>query len=655
MKVASAFRSHLGASIAAIATIAAGTTGAVISTHTHARLVAAQGDAVLLADIANETGDTLFDRSLAAAATVALQQSNRVSVYPRVRVPVVYRLMEISNPATPLSFDLAREVAQRDRVRFVVGLRVTRRDAGYLVSAQLADVMAKRTVPEFSGRARAQSDVLDALDGVMVQVRRALGESGRQMAEHHVPLPGVTTASLAALQSYADGGGAWGRGEYRLALEYWQRAIDLDTSFAMAYGALGGAEYYLHNRDDGERNFDEAFRRTGRLTEWELLELRARRADARHSVDSAIALARLRAERFPNVFTYLDLGGVLLRNNRDAEAFDALRKVIAMDSARAPAWIQIATLQGRAGHRDSAVAAYRHAVALDSTLVVQNNINNEFGGTLVELGNFAAAESLFRRMTAVPRLYEQSLGYRSLGFTALWQGRLDEAVDNFRRAAELTAQQPSALSEGRNRLLMASVDRAANRPDSANAQIDRVMTLIGDHGYEPAMLGIVAYQCALLGRGRDVDAVARLTHARARADDAIDQGSVAFVDGVADLAHHRPDSALAALRRADAFPWNLPRMMLRAEAFNALGQRDSARTVLVAANGARQFGSEGEDDWLRSAVLLGDALLEAHDTAGATRAYQSLLKQWRDAPGTTPDVALASRRLTAIAAHSGRH
>jgi predicted negative regulator of RcsB-dependent stress response len=202
---------------------------------------------------------------------------------------------------------------------------------------------------------------------------------------------------------------------------------------------------------------------------------------------------------------------------------------------------------------------------------------------------------------------------------------------------------------------MASVNRAANRPDSANAQIDRVMTLIGDHGYEPAMLGIVAYQCALLGRGRDVDAVARLTHARARADDAIDQGSVAFVDGVADLAHHRPDSALAALRRADAFPWNLPRMMLRAEAFNALGQRDSARTVLVAANGARQFGSEGEDDWLRSAVLLGDALLEAHDTAGATRAYQSLLKQWRDAPGTTPDVALASRRLTAIAAHSGRH
>jgi len=655
MTAVSALRARPALSIAVLAVVVTGVTAGVVRGLTGRRVDAAQGERVLLADVANETGDTLFDRSLAAAATVALQQSSRLTVYPRAQVPAIYRMMEIANPSTPLSLDLAQEVAQRGHVRFVVALRVARRGTGYLLNARLVDGLAHRTVTDFSRQSRTQNDVLYALDGLMVSVRRTLGESGHQTWDHRAPLPVVTTSSLAALKSYADGGAAWQRGDYRVAVEYWQRAVDLDTGFAMAYGALGGASYFMHDRYDGERYYESAFRRTERLTDWEQLALRARRAGDRQSTDSALLLARLRVERYPNAYTYMDLGGLLMRARHDADALAALRQVLGMDSRSVEAWIDIATVHARAGRPDSAIAAYQRAAAIDSTILYRDNINNEYGGALVEAARFAQADSVFRRMTTVSGLYNQSLGFRSLGFLALWRGQLDEATTNFRRAAELMRQQPSALSEGRNRLLIASVARAAGHIGAANVELDRVMQLIGANGFEPAMLGIVAYQNALLGRTRDVDATARLARARARADNAIDQGSIAFIDAVAGLVHNHPDSAVANVGRAASFPWPQPRIMVRAEAFAALGQRDSARAALRELNGQRAFGSEGEDDWLRSPLLLGDALLAAHDTAGATQAYQRLLDQWRDASPATPDLASARRRLASIAAAHPRH
>jgi len=655
MTAVSALRARPALSIAVLAVVVTGVTASMVRGLAGRRVAAAQGERVLLADVANETGDTLFDRSLAAAATVALQQSSRLSVYPRTQVPAIYRMMEIANPSTPLSLDLAQEVAQRGHVRFVVALRVARRGTGYLLNARLVDALAHRTVTDVSRQSRSQSDVLYALDGLMVSVRRMLGESGRQTSERRAPLPVVTTSSLAALKSYADGSAAWQRGDYQVAVEYWQRAVDLDTGFAMAYGALGGASYFMHNRYDGERYYESAFRRTERLTDWEQLALRARRAGDRQSADSALLLARLRVERYPNAYTYMDLGGLLMRAGHDADALAALRQVLEMDSRSVQAWIDIATVHARAGRPDSAIAAYQQAAAIDSTILYRDNINNEYGGALVEAARFAQADSVFRRMTTVSGLYNQSLGFRSLGFLALWRGQLDEATTNFRRAAELMHQQPSALSEGRNRLLIASVARAADHVGAANAELDRVMQLIEANGFEPAMLGIVAYQNAMLGRTRDVDATARLAHARARADNAVDQGSIAFIDAVAGLVHNHADSALANVGRAASFPWPQPRTMVRAEAFAALGQRDSARAALRELNGQRGFGSEGEDDWLRSPLLLGDALLAAHDTAGATQAYQRLLDQWRDASPATPDLASARRRLASIAAAHPRH
>jgi Tfp pilus assembly protein PilF len=615
---------------------------------------AAPGDLALVADLENETGDTLFDRALNTAATVALNESGVVSVYPRSALRPIYRLMQIGNQDTLLSFDLAQEVAERARVRFAVGLKIEQSGTGYSVSARVGDVRSHRTVAAVSDIARTKGDVMSTLDGVLFKVRRAVGESRDQAESRHVALPLVTTSSLAALRSYADGGSAWNSGDVSRANELWQRAVDLDTGFAMAYASLGSLNDYVHDRPAADRYFAEATRRIYRLSERERLVLLSHLAERSGNRDSAVAVDSALAVRFPGGETWRNYGAALMWAGRNDAAAKTLHRSLDFDANNADAWIELATVFSRMGRSDSSIAAYQRGGQIDSTWLYRNNINNEYGEQLVLAGRFAEAESLFSRMSRIPRLYERSLGFRSLGYLALWRGRLDDAITQFRLATDAVHQQRSPLSEARNRLLLASVYRMKNRGAEANAEVNQALALAGSPTLEPAMLVILAYQSLQLGRTRDVETLGRLTRERARAGNDADQACLAFADATVHAAHHRPDSALIALRKTNALPWPIPRLMLFATSFAAAGQTDSAKVMLSAVEARKNFGVEGQDDWLRAPLLLGNALLAAGDTAGAARQYQNLLTQWRDASGENPDLAAARQHLDAIAAKRPR-
>ncbi len=609
------------------------------------------GIELILSDVVNATGDTVFDRSVQTAALIALRQSTYVHIYPQSRLLAMYALMRIGRPDTALTFDLAQEVAERAGVRWVLGLNLSRRDDLYVVEARLTDVGTKgRAVVRIANTPVPRTAVLAVVDETLREVRRTIGESRRELSARSGRLPFVTTESLEALHSYADGSAAWAQGDYERARELWERAVDLDTGFAMALGALGSWHYYTHNRDLGEHYFQAAFAHENRLTERELLDLRIRRAGHRGNLDSAIALQRRMADEFPATDSWYDLGTDLMRAGRENEAIAAFERTLAIDSLYTRAWINLATANNIVGRQNQAIESYRRAERVDATALYHGNINHEFGIALVLAGRLADADSAYRRMAAAPTIEDRALGFRSLGYLALWRGNLVAAADYFRLAGDATVQMHSALSEARNRLLLANVYRAENRTAEANHEVDRVLALATAPTIEPAFLGVLAYQCAQLDRRRDADSAAHLARRKARADNPVDQASVAFADAATFLARHRPDSALDAARRSARLPWPILRSMVTAEAFRGTNQLDSARAALREMLSTSGFGSEGETDWLHAPLVLGDLLVAAGDTAGAIQRYRGLIDQWRDAPAESPDLVAARARLKALAA-----
>jgi tetratricopeptide (TPR) repeat protein len=606
------------------------------------------GELLLVADVANATGDTMFDKAVQAAVTVGLGQSRRVSLYPRARLRSTLQRMRFTNVDTVISYELAQDVAERDRVRLVLGLWLDRHAEGYQLTARLADVRAHRTVVELTRTAPTRDDVITGMDDVLRQTRRALGESRREVDDRSAPLPLVTTSSLEALRSYAEGSAAWRAGDYLRAKEFWARALDLDTGFAMAYGALGNVEYYVHNREAGDRRYAAAFSRATRLTEREKLQLLQSQASFRGQPDSARVIAGMIAERFPSAASWYDYGTNLMQARRYEEAVKALQRALAFDSFDVYGWVNLATTYKALRRHEDAIRAYRRAEAIDPEALYRNNINHEYGGTLVALNRMAEAESVYRRMAAGSRIADRALGLRSLGLLALWQGRIYEAIGNFQQALEATLQMNSLISTGRNRLWLAAVYRTTNRTVDANTEVSRTIAMANSPNFPPVMLAVLAYACYQLDRYHDVETVAQLIRSRATDDVPSDRASVAIGDALRHLARHRPDSALGRLRQAGDFNFPIIQMMLTAEAFQSAGERDSAKTTLIAMLDSEGFGAEGQDDFIRAPLVLGDVLLELGDSVGAAKRYRQFIDRWRAAPPDLPDLVTVRSRLAAL-------
>jgi tetratricopeptide (TPR) repeat protein len=608
----------------------------------------APGAAIILADVANETGDSLFD-GLLRAATLGLEQSRHVQLYPRRRLPDVLRRMQLPGD-TALSFALAHEVAEREGVRFVLGLRVGREQNAYRITAELADV-ARGGTRSHGAVADRQEDVIGALGDVLRDVRRQLGEPRAELAERAAPLPQVTTSSLEALRSFAAGGAAWDRGEFGLARDLWLRAADLDTAFASALGNLGQYYFYHHDRDRGRRYYGAALAHAERLTERERLRLEASWAADRGDTDSAIASFHRLAEGYPSAGTWENYGTMLLRAQQNAEAVPAFRRALAFDSTSrfsSTIWINLATVLGRLDRDDEAIEAYHRAGMADSTILFRGNLNHEYGAKLVRLGRLAEAESAYARMARGPTLAARSAGYRSLGYLAVWRGRIDEGAAHFERASQISAEDGKPLTEARNRMLLAWTHRLAGRGAAADAALDRVLRYVDLPSFEPTFLSFVVAALVRQGRVAEAETVLRTLRGRADSSNAADASAASLSAAFIALARARPADALELVRAAGAYLQPLRAQVMAAEIHAAAGSSDTARALLAEALRGDAFGAEAQEDWLRASVLLGDLRLGVGDTAGAREAWMRSYRHWADVPAMVPAVADLRARLVSI-------
>jgi hypothetical protein len=159
-------------------------------------------DTILVADFQNMTGEPVFDGALKVALAVALEQSPFLQVFPDDRVRQTLRLMQ-QPPDRPLTRDVAREVAQRERIKALVAGSIASLGSHYVlalqaISADTGDLMAREQIEVGS-----KEEVLTGLGAVSSRLRERLGESLTTIERFDVPLPRATTASLDALQAYA--------------------------------------------------------------------------------------------------------------------------------------------------------------------------------------------------------------------------------------------------------------------------------------------------------------------------------------------------------------------------------------------------------------------------------------------------------------------
>ena len=288
-------------------------------------------DSVVLTDFSNSTGDAVFDDTLNTALSISLRQSPFLNVLSDRQVAKTMQLM--TRPAnTKLTSEIASELCLRAGSKVYIAGAIGSLGSKYVLELKAVNCQSGDTLAEEQVTAASREKVLDALGGVASKLRGGLGESLATVQRFDVPLEQATTSSLEALKAYSLGRKADGTKGSAAALPYDQRAIELDSNFAVAYEAVGGDYGNLGELGRASEYFTKAFQLREHASEREKLRITGiYYQNVTGELDKAAQTYQERIESYPREpLAYGNLGIVYSEQGQYQQAAEITRQGLSL-------------------------------------------------------------------------------------------------------------------------------------------------------------------------------------------------------------------------------------------------------------------------------------------------------------------------------------
>jgi len=228
-------------------------------------------DTVVLADFTNTTGDPVFDGTLRQGLSSQLEQSPFLNLLSDEQVAQTLALMSQPKDAR-ITRELARDICQRTASAATIEGLISSLGSQYVVGLKALNCHSGELLAQEQATANGKEQVLKALGEAATKIREKLGESLASVQKYDAPAENVTTPSLEALQAYTLGLQAQiVKNDSPAAVPLFQRAVSLDSNFAMAYARLGTNYGNLGQTDRAAENMRKAYELRERVSEREKL------------------------------------------------------------------------------------------------------------------------------------------------------------------------------------------------------------------------------------------------------------------------------------------------------------------------------------------------------------------------------------------------
>jgi eukaryotic-like serine/threonine-protein kinase len=267
---ATGIRKKWKAIVPAVITVVAVAAGGYFYFHSTPKL--ADKGTIVLADFTNTTGDTVFDGTLRQGLSVQLEQSPFLSIISDQQIQQTLQMMG-QKPGAKVTPEIARELCQRAGSAAVLDGSIAQIGTQYLLTLKAVNCSSGESLASTEAQASDKSHVLDSLGKAASEIRNKLGESHNTVQKFDTPLQQVTTPSLEALQAYSLGNKKELQGEPAAGLPFFERAIQLDPNFALAYIGLGYDYAGIGEQTLAVENFKKAYDLRGRVSEREKLDI----------------------------------------------------------------------------------------------------------------------------------------------------------------------------------------------------------------------------------------------------------------------------------------------------------------------------------------------------------------------------------------------
>ena len=247
---------------------------------------------------------------------------------------VAATLQLMARPAsTPLTPDVARELCQRAGIKAYIAGAIANLGTEYVVGLKAVNCQSGDSLTQEQITAPAKEKVLDALGVAVSKLRAELGESLTTVQKFDVPLAEATTSSVEALKAYSLGLRAYHQKSTAAAVPHWQRAIQLDPNFAMAYRAVGVAYFTLSEVGRGSEYYTRAFELREHTSEREKLAIAAAYYEnVTGQLEKAGQVYQELIENYPRDYpAHVSLGNIRALQGQYERARDAYRESLQLD------------------------------------------------------------------------------------------------------------------------------------------------------------------------------------------------------------------------------------------------------------------------------------------------------------------------------------
>ena len=595
-------------------------------------------DTIVLGEFENRSGDAVFDQTLRQGLAVQLEQSPLLRLATDDSIKQALHLM--NRPAeTPLTPEIAREVCERTGSAAVLEGSIAGLGSQYVLWLRARNCETGGVLTQEQAQAGRKEEVLNALSRIAVQIRTRLGESLATVQEHSTPLEQATTSSLEALKAYSAGRSARYSHGGPAAIPHFQRAIAIDSHFAIAYGDLSWVYW-----DMGQTDLSAEYTRKA-------YELRDRVSDR---------------ERLLILFLYdRQVTGNL---PRELQTLESWVHTYPRD------WLPFAVLAGwgtqGTGQYDRGIQASQEALRLnpDSSLSYVMAAHYLFLDRFAEAGNAlqrAAARKLEIPQYLVTRYYlaffsgdeagmQREIARARAENAEDWMshnqamvlahsGRMRQALTMWERAVAMARQdgksESAALYESAAAVCEAHFGNTAAAKERARAALE----LAKGRDVEYA----VAFALALSGDSAESQRLAADMEKRFPEDTPVQFEYLPTLRALSALAHRAPLDAVERLQRARPYDFALPGTGFAGH-FGGLYPAYTRGKAYLEAQQGREAAAEfqkvldhrgivfADPIGVLAHLQLGRAYAVSGDIAKAKKAYQDFLTLWRDADTDIP-------------------
>src|SRR5437588_1348350 len=348
--------SKLGKVIAAVALLTA-LVAAAVFLFSHRSRALTEKDAILVTDFVNTTADPVFDGTLKKALAVDLTQSPYLNVVPDQKVRQTLQFMGRS-PEERVTTEIGREICQSSGIKAMLTGSIANLGSQYVITLDAINAANGDALARQQAEANSKEQVLNALHKASSSLRSKLGESLGSVQKYDKPLSEATTSSLDALKALTLGDIKHNAANEMGSLPDYQRAVELDPNFAMAYARLGAVYNNLGQPDLAEQYRKKAFELRDRASEREKLYIASHYYADSGQLDKGIAALELYKQTYPrDMIPYNNLANEYNQLGQYENALDNARKAVELDPDSLSSYSNMAFAYAGLNRLDEATAS----------------------------------------------------------------------------------------------------------------------------------------------------------------------------------------------------------------------------------------------------------------------------------------------------------